>query len=328
MSWFKDKMMIMRADRLVSLLMLLQSRGRISAPELAHELEVSERTIYRDILALGMAGIPVFATTGRGGGFELVASYRTNLTGLTTAEIQALSMISVPSPLAQLGIAGDMKSALLKLAAALPSTYREQEEHSRQRIHLDSSAWEGDSRSSPHLEMIYQAVLRDQRIKIGFASLNQILIESCVEPYGLVAKGGIWYLAYLSNGKWQAKRVSDLVSVEAANENFKRRPDFDLVEFWESWCLQRQLSRQSFHATARIDPAMLPWLPVYFNLSPRVVDEAESPGEWPLLELSFNSFYDARSRLLGLGGAVEVLAPQALRQSLRDFAEQAVKANS
>lgn len=320
--------MIMRADRLVSLLMLLQSRGRTSAPELARELEVSERTIHRDILALGMAGVPVFATTGRGGGFELVESYRTNLTGLTTAEIQALSMINVPSPLVELGIAGDMKSALLKLAAALPSTYREQEGFSRQRIHLDSSPWEGDSRSLPQLETVYQAVLHDKRIKISFASLNQILIESCVEPYGLVAKGGVWYLVYQSNGKWQAKRVSDLVSAEAVNESFVRRTDFNLVDFWEGWCLQRQINRQSFHVTARIDPAMLPWLPMYFDLTPRVLEAPGAPGEWPTLELSFNSIYDARSRLLGMGGAVEVLSPQALRQSLRDFAEQAVKVNS
>lgn len=318
----------MRADRLVSLLMLLQARGRISAPELARELEVSERTIHRDILALGMAGIPVFATTGRGGGFELVENYRTTLTGLTTMEIQALSMIDVPSPLAQLGIAGNLKSALLKLAAALPSNYHEQEEPARQRIHLDSSAWDEKSTTAPHLDQIYRAVMTDRLIKITYNSLNLMLIETIVEPHGLVAKGGIWHVIYRSNERWMVKRVSEIMGAETLKESFIRSPDFDLTRVWAEWCQWREQSRQSFRVEARIDPHILPWFPLYYDRPYRILKQSDNKEKWPILELSYDSFQEARSRLLGLGGAVEVLEPKALRLSLRDFAEQAMKRNS
>src|SRR5512136_703550 len=131
----------MRADRLLSLLMLLQARGRMTAQELAAELEVSERTIYRDINALSASGVPVYAESGPGGGCALLDSYRTNLTGLDQDEVRALFMLSIPAPLDQLGVSQELRTALLKLSAALPDTRRGDEERTRQRIHLDSTWW-------------------------------------------------------------------------------------------------------------------------------------------------------------------------------------------
>lgn len=145
----------MRADRLLSLLMLLQIRGRMTARELAKELEVSERTIYRDIDALSIAGVPVYGEPGPEGGYALVDSYRTNLTGLTEGEVRALFMLSIPAPLADLGVSHELRAALPKLSAALPNARRRDEERVRQRFHLDSTWWRQGEERVPHLQTIH-----------------------------------------------------------------------------------------------------------------------------------------------------------------------------
>ena len=158
----------MRADRLLSLLMLLQARGRLTAPKLAQELEVSERTIYRDIDALSAAGVPVYGEAGAGGGYALLDSYRTNLTGLTEGEVRALFMLSIPKPLADLGVGRELGAALRKLAAALPSARRDDEERVRQRFLLDAVGWEQVEESAPHLPTVHQAVWEDRRLHLAY----------------------------------------------------------------------------------------------------------------------------------------------------------------
>ena len=154
----------MRADRLLSLLMLLQTRGKMTAQALAQELEVSERTIYRDIDALCTSGVPIYGEAGLDGGYALLDSYRTNLTGLSEAEVRALFMLNVPAPLADLGVSRELKSALLKLTAALPAARRPHEEHVRQRFYLDSAGWQRDEEAVPHLKTIHQAVWQDRKL--------------------------------------------------------------------------------------------------------------------------------------------------------------------
>src|SRR5574339_706559 len=156
----------MRADRLLSLLMLIQSRGQISARDLADELEVSERTIYRDITALSSSGVPIYASRGPGGGVRLIEEYRTTLTGLTPDETRALFTMGIPAPLAQLGLDEKFKGALLKLSASLPDTRRAEEERPRQRILLDSSWWFQSQQDVPCLKSIQQALFQDQRLRI------------------------------------------------------------------------------------------------------------------------------------------------------------------
>jgi predicted DNA-binding transcriptional regulator YafY len=141
----------MRADRLISLLMFLQTRGRMTAQELAKELEVSERTVYRDIKALSTAGVPIYTMRGPGGGCALLDSYRTDLTGLTDDEVRALFMLSIPAPLAELGVSQELEAALLKLSAALPAARRYEENRVRQRILLDSIPWFHPHEPVPHL---------------------------------------------------------------------------------------------------------------------------------------------------------------------------------
>ncbi|RPJ24298.1 MAG: WYL domain-containing protein [Chloroflexi bacterium] len=317
----------MRADRLLSLLMLIQSRGQMTAQELADELEVSERTIYRDITALSTSGVPVYASRGPGGGVRLIEEYRTTLTGLTPDEARALFMMSIPAPLMQLGVGEKFKGALLKLSASLPNTRRADEVRTRQRIHLDSSWWFQSQQQVPYLPVIQQALWQDRclRIKVRWEFFNTEF-EQDAEPYGLVAKANIWYLVYGRGGTPKVTRVSQIVEAELMPECFIRPPDFDLEAFWKHWCRDYE-SQPPFCARVRIAPEALPMLAEYVGDRARgqlVPAPVPDPDGWVTLELPFESFITARTRLLGLGRAVEVLEPVSLRRSLIDFAEQIV----
>jgi predicted DNA-binding transcriptional regulator YafY len=317
----------MRADRLLSLLLLIQTRGKLTVSKLADELEVSERTIYRDITALSAAGVPVYAARGPGGGVRLIEEYRTTLTGLTPDETRALFMMSIPAPLTQLGLGEKFRGALLKLSAALPETRREDEARTRQRIHLDSSWWFQSEQPVPCLQTIQQALFQDRRlrIKVRWEFFNAEF-EQEAEPYGLVAKANIWYLVYGRGGTPHVTRVSQIVEAEIRPEGFTRPPEFELEAFWQDWC-QEYESQPPFLARVRIAPEALPILAEYVGDRARGglgVSHNPEPDGWVTLDLPFESFVAARSRLLGLGRAVEVLEPQALRKSLVDFAEQIV----
>ena len=317
----------MRADRLLSLLMLLQTRGQMSAKDLADELEVSERTIYRDITALSTSGVPIYASRGPGGGVRLIEEYRTTLTGLTPEETRALFTMGIPAPLAQLGMDEKFKGALLKLSASLPETRREEESRTRQRILLDSSWWFQSGQEVPCLQTIQQALFQDRRLRIQVRwEFFNTQFEQEAEPYGLVAKANIWYLVYGRGGTPHVTRVSQIVEAEIMSECFHRPSDFQLESFWQEWCRAYE-SQPPFCARVRVAPEALPMLAEYIGERARAQltshQIAEADG-WVTLDLPFESFIVARSRLLGLGRAVEVLEPEPLRRSLIDFAEQIV----
>lgn len=317
----------MRADRLLSLLMLLQARGRMTARKLAEELEVSERTIYRDIDALSAAGVPVYGESGPEGGYALLDSYRTNLTGLTEGEVRALFMLSIPEPLTKLGVSQELKAALRKLSAALPDAHRHDEERVRQRFHLDSIWWHQVEESVPHLQTIYQAVWQARKLYQTYRLPFAIEVEQVVDPYGLVAKAGVWYLVYAVSGCIRTHRVSALFDVRMLEESFERPADFDLAAFWKEWCAEREESRSYYTVAVRVAPDFLPELPRYFGSRIRTKIAQAGPSEaegWITLELSFESLEAARDRILGFGRGVEVLEPQALRRSVLDFASQIV----
>ena len=318
----------MRADRLLSLLMLLQTRGQMSARDLADELEVSERTIYRDITALSASGIPVYASRGPGGGVRLIEEYRTTLTGLTPGETRALFMMNIPAPLTQLGMDEKFKGALLKLSASLPDTRRAEEERTRQRILLDSSWWFQSEQDVPCLQTIQQALWQDRclHIKVRWEFFNTEF-EQEAEPYGLVAKANIWYLVHGRGGTPHVTRVSQIVEAEITSGNFTRPPEFQLEAFWKNWCREYE-SQPPFCARVRVAPEAIPMLAEYVGDRARgQLPRSHNPDDdgWVTLDLPFESFVAARSRLLGLGRAVEVLEPETLRKSLIDFAEQIVR---
>ncbi len=315
----------MRADRLLSLMMLLQTRGRMTAEQLAEVLEVSDRTIYRDLIALSSSGVPIFTERGPGGGISLIEEYRTSLTGLTTDEVRALFMMNVPAPLIQLGVSREFKQALLKLSAALPDSRRTDEARSRQRIHLDSSWWFQEAVARPCLAVIQDALWRDRRLRLKVRrEFFDTEYEQEIDPYGLVAKANIWHLVYGREGSIHVVRIDEVMAAETLDEVFVYPPGFDLPEFWKEWCKEYE-SRPRFVARVRVLSEVLPRLHYYLEESSRhflYVPASPDNDSWVTLDLPFESLISARTRLLGLGRAVEVLEPPALRKSLIDFAEQ------
>jgi predicted DNA-binding transcriptional regulator YafY len=317
----------MRADRLLGLLMLLQARGRLTAEELAAELEVSLRTIYRDVTALSASGVPIYTDRGPGGGIALLEEYRTSLTGLTPDEARALFMMSVPAPLLQLGVGDELKAAMRKLSAALPESKRREEISARQRIHLDSSWWFQSEEAAPCLPAIQEATWNDRRLRMKFRSAFGRQVEQVVASYGLVAKANLWYLVYAWEGIVRAVRIARVVEAEVLPEIFTRPEDFNLEAFWERWCAEYE-SVPPFTARVRVSAQVLPDLSFYvgerFRHGLVKSQQPEADGR-VTLDLPFESFGEARTHLLGMGRAVEVLEPEALRKSVADFAEQIMR---
>ena len=317
----------MRADRLISLLILLQTQGRMTARELAETLEVSERTIYRDMDALSAAGVPVYAERGPGGGCALLDSYRTNLTGLTQDQVCALFMLSIPAPLADLGVSKELKAALLKLAAALPSDHRRDAEHSQQRIHLDAAGWFQPEEPVPHLRTIQAAVWQDRKLYIKYRRGDGTPGDRTLAPYGLVAKASIWYLVASREGQMRVYRVSRVQQARLTDEHFERPAEFDLATFWGQWCKAFETSRPKYPVTLRVAPEFLPVLPQIFGEGIHALIARAGPPDdrgWVTLTLTFESLEAARTRVLGLGTHVEVVAPPALRESVLETATRIV----
>jgi len=318
----------MRADRLLSLLMLLQNRGRMTAKELAAELEVSERTIYRDVEALCTAGVPLYTGHGPGGGIALIDSYRTDLTGFNTAELQALFALSIPAPLAELGLRQDLQSALLKLTSSLPAPHRKEEERIRGRIHLDWEAWPGLRHPTPYLGVIHRAVFSDRKVIIRYFLNFGQLVEKTVDPLGLVTKSGVWYMVCWQNERARVHAVSDLNHAGLTDQPSFRPDGFKLEEFWHEYCRQRIKNDTYYAVTVRLRKEDLPDLEWFTEQHAEIVDT--QPGEGAgagkiTARLVFFALDHARRRLMGLGGAVEVLEPRALRLSMADFAEQILR---
>jgi predicted DNA-binding transcriptional regulator YafY len=322
----------MRADRLLALLMLLQARGRMTAGQLAEALEVSARTVYRDLDALSAAGVPVYAERGPGGGCALLDGYRTSLTGLTGDEVRALFMLSVPAALEDLGLSGELRAAMRKLAAALPPAQRGDDERVAARIHLDWSGWgrRGDPAPQPsHLEAMQAAVWEDRCLAITYRAQvgpHVVEFEAAVEPYGLVAQAGVWHLVARTDGVMQVYRASQVTGVKPTAQRFSRRAGFVLAAFWQAWRAGQEEQRPVFIVTVRVAPALAPYLPFYFGDAIRAA-LAAAPRDaegWATLPLAFERFEEARERILGFGAAVEVIAPLAVRLSIIDFAQQIV----
>jgi predicted DNA-binding transcriptional regulator YafY len=315
----------MRADRLLSILMLLQARGRMPAQALADEVEVSVRTIYRDLDALSAAGVPVYAERGPGGGCMLLDSYRTTLTGLTRDEVRALFALSIPAPLAELGIDDELRAALHKLSASLPASRRSDEAGTRQRIHLDSRGWSRSPAPTPHLQAIYQAVWDDRLVELTVRLPFDTTSRVVVEPLGLVAKANAWYLVARRGEDTRVYRLTDVVEARTLGEVFARQAGFDLVDFWRSWCTRVEARQAHYVATIRVSPDLWPWLPYYLGREAALdLASGDEPGggQWRTATVSFESLEEARMRLLGCGRGVEIVAPRALRETVADYAAQ------
>ncbi len=314
----------MRADRLLSMLMLLQTRGRMTADDLAEELEVSSRTIYRDLDALSLAGVPVYADRGPSGGISLLDDYRTNLTGLTQNEVRSLFMFTVPGLFADLQVDKTQEAATLKLLASLPSPFRQDAELARQRIHLDPAAWFQPPEATPHLSTLQDAVWQNKRLRLVYRRADGVWVKRMADPYALVAKTSVWYLvAGVMRGVF-TYRVSRIQEAEPTGTIFERPPDFDLPTYWAGWCAQFEANHDQYLVTLRVPPQGILRLAQVFGEGIHALIEQTSPDDdgCCTLALTFESPTDACQKLLGLGTIIEVLEPQELRAQMLDSAQQ------
>jgi predicted DNA-binding transcriptional regulator YafY len=317
----------MRADRLISILLLLQARGRLTAGELSQQLEVSERTIYRDLEALGMAGVPIYSEHGPGGGYALLDSYRTTLTGLNEAEVRTLFLSGVYGPLADLGLADALEVALLKLSAALPEAQQRRAERMRQRIHLDAIPWFQTRESVPYLQTLQEAIWLDQSVRITYRRSDSEVREYTIDPYGLVAKSHIWYVVAARDLGMRVFRVSRIQTLTLTAESFERPPDFDLAAFWMEWCKNFETSLQRWPVTMRISPSLAPHLPAMWGQWVQTLLDAAPPADdgWREIVVNYDSLEWAANSVLPYGGQIEVIDPPELRKMLIDTATSMVR---
>lgn len=305
----------MLASRLLSILMLLQARGRMSASALAAEFEVSVRTIHRDIDQLSAAGIPVYADRGRSGGFALMDGYRTKLTGLTQPEAESLFLAGLPGPAAQLGLSDVLHAARLKLMAALPANMQPNAERIAARFHLDPVAWFRGADPLPQLQTVAQGVWRERWLKLRYRNNGEIYGRK-LGPLGLVLKGGVWYLVAMSGKSIRTYRVAQMLDVTVTEEVFARPKKFDLAEHWEQSSSAYEAGVYRAEAEVRISPAGLERLEALgTHVAAAAADSAGKPDRagWVRCRLPLENFDLGVRDMLRLGDAVEVLGPPAFR---------------
>lgn len=311
----------MRASRLISLLLLLQNRGRMTAYQLADELEVSVRTVYRDVEALGTAGIPLYGDAGHGGGYQLLDGYRTRLTGLTADEAQAVFLAGLPGPAAELGLGEMLATAQLKLRAALPAALREQAGRIQERFHLDAPGWYGNVDEAPHLAAVAAAVWDRHAVWVRYRRWKApIEVERRLEPYGLVLKAGRWYLvAAAGGGTTRTYRVDKIIELRSLDEQFESPAGFDLVTYWRGWLADFHARLHTGEAVVRLSPRGVARVreglghAVDRAVADRGVVEADG---WTKAAVPIESLDHAHSEFLKLGADLEVLEPPELRARL------------
>ena len=317
----------MRASRLLSIQMLLQTRGRMSATQLAAELEVSPRTILRDIDQLSATGVPVWSDRGRDGGFQLREGWRTQLTGLTDKEAQALFLAGLPSAATELGLGHESASAQLKMLASLPSALQHDALRVSERLHVDTLDWFRGNTAPEHLQSVADAVWNQRPITMRYESWSGERDHS-VKPLGLVLKAGVWYMVALalpltvSAGKPEPRtyRLSNIQTLSVQDKIFKRPKRFDLSKFWQAATKRFETDIYTATATVRLTARGMKLLKqtspaIQQALVNTAVHDTRDPN-WSRAEIPIESISHATNQLLALGADVEVLTPAELRASL------------
>lgn len=307
----------------MSLLLLLQTRGRMTATELARELEVSVRTVYRDVESLSAAGVPVYADRGPAGGYQLLDGYRTRLTGLTSEEAEALFLAGVPGPAAALGLGTVLAAAQLKLMAALPPELRSRADRIRERFHLDAPGWFRQSEPPERLATIAAAVWDQQRLAVTYRRWNGTDVRRTLEPLGIVLKAGVWYVVANATGEPaggpRTYRASRVLDVGTLDDRFDRPAGFDLADYWLAWTERLRGVLFRGEATVRLAPRAVE---LGFLLGPvvgRAIRAAAGTPDgdgWVTAVIPIESVEHALHDLLRFGPDAEVLEPPELRERL------------
>lgn len=327
----------MRASRLLSVVLLLQDRGRLTAQQIAAELDVSVRTVYRDIEALGEAGVPVYAELGANGGYQLVDGYRTRLTGLTPQEAGTIFLAGIPDAAAELGLGAVLTTAELKLRAALPARLSRHVDEIRDRFHLDAAGWFRETETHPHLAALAAAVWNRRRARMRYLRWRAPReVERDIEPLGIVLKAGVWYFlarvdaSVTGAGKEiRTYRVATILDLAVLDETFERPDGFDLAAVWAEWAadFERRLHRDE--ATVRLSPAGLDRIPYLMTraMARNVRDTVGEPDPdgWTTVTLPIESVRHAHADFLRLGEDIQVLGPPELVDMMRASITEMIK---
>lgn len=301
----------MKSDRLLSALLLLQAHGRLTGRALAEHLEVSMRTVHRDMEALSAAGVPIFALRGAQGGWQIDKNWRMQVPGLDETELRAL-LLSQPRAIGDARLAAAAESALGKLMASLPEALRQRAASIRQRLYIDTAGWRGTGENLSMLPLVQEAVAGDRKLAIRYRKAGREIVERTVDPLGLVAKGTAWYLfAGTPHGR-RTYRVSRIEEARLLEEKCERPSNFDLAAAWKASTEQFQEGRTAYEATLRLDARAAEWLQTWHMAS--VID---APGPWTTLRVRFHHENEACFVALGLGSRAEVVAPAKLQERVR-----------
>jgi predicted DNA-binding transcriptional regulator YafY len=308
----------MRASRLLTILTLLQARGRVSAPEFAAECGVSLRTVYRDMDALSGAGIPVYSERGSEGGYRLLDGYRMQMNGLSAKEAEALFMTGLSGPAADLGIGAVMAAAQNKLLCAMPAPLRVGAEQMRARFHLDAPAWFAQGERPTHLPLVAEAVWAQRLIRMRYQSWKAEK-HRLVEPLGLVLKGGAWYLVGRVDGDARTYRISRMLELEVLDRRFDRPEAFDLAGYWQASTRRLEADLHQNSATIRLSPWGTKMLEAftspYVRAATQVSPTPDAEG-WHTAIMPVGSVRQACVELLRFGAEAEVLEPPELRDKM------------
>lgn len=305
----------MRADRLLSILLSLQTEGIMSAKTLAEKLEVSERTIYRDVDALSFSGVPIYAIRGSHGGFALDRHYQFDVAGLTLPEIKQLLIGQSPGPLTDLGI--ESKQTIIdKLIMNLPHSYRNEAHQFSKRIYLDPSNWFGDHDEVPSLVSIKKAIEENRWIHINYQKRKGEIISREIAPYGLVAKMDSWYLIAKRREQMRVYRVSRIHAVQFTDQVFLFPENFNIGYFWTKWCHEFEMSRPSYWAVLSVDRSVLHDRSINGGWTYKEEAQDDEEGR-KVIRIQFETYEQALRDILSLGSKVKVIEPASLLEAVR-----------
>jgi predicted DNA-binding transcriptional regulator YafY len=311
----------MRASRLVSILLLLQTRERMTAQELADALEVSVRTVYRDMESLSAAGVPLYGEPGHDGGYQLLGGFRTRLTGLTADEADSLFLTGLPTAAADLGMGALVTAVQLKLMASLPAELRDRASRIAERFHLDTPAWYRDSDHTPHLSAVADAVWNNRAVRMRYKRWAEPHdITRTVKPYGLVLKAGHWYLVAGASEQLRTYRIARIMDLRVLDERFNRPHGFDLADYWHHYLKFFDERRHQGEAALRLSPRIFDQLTQLWGSA--MADAAHrtatppDPDGWTRVTIPIESVEQALPELLKLGADAEILAPAELREHI------------
>lgn len=303
----------MKSDRLLSALLLLQAYGRLTGREMSKRLEVSQRTVHRDMESLSAAGVPVFALRGARGRWQLDEGWRTQVPALDEAELLALLM-SQPRVVGDGSLAGAAERALRKLTAALPASLRERAAAIRQRLYVDTTGWRGTTENLAMLPIVQDAVSRDRKLSMTYRRAGEAAEadERLVDPLGLVAKGSAWYLVARTPHGFRTYRVSRIEQAAIVDAPCERPADFDLAAHWKSSTDAFRDGLPRYRATLRLEPRAAAWVRRW-RMAWTALEPPDSEG-WTTFHAHFEHEDEACFVTLGLGARVQVVEPAALRE--------------